>query len=235
MTKEEALAKYLGIDVSPIRNDYDNSYTVDDTNEEYLILKNESEVFDYVKQDILDIVDDLGLKGSFTEYFYQWILDYAIDDDYMKNLYEEILTEYLDYREDEDSYSDFESDLVEYLYDRNYLTDDDFEKDENGECDHSQLLDSIDIDSLKQKYIDDEVDALDPENYEEMFEYIGLSFDEYLKNHSDEIEDIVDFDKVAEECIRFDGAGHFLAGYDGKEIELTDDDGNIEYYAYRTN
>lgn len=39
-----------------------------------------------------------------------------------------------------------------------------------------------------------------------------------------------DFDELVDEAVQSDGRGHFLAGYDGAELELS---GNL--YAYRTN
>ena len=42
--------------------------------------------------------------------------------------------------------------------------------------------------------------------------------------------DLVDLDKVVEEAIDVDGIAHFIARYDGEEIELNDD-----LFAYRTN
>jgi len=57
---------------------------------------------------------------------------------------------------------------------------------------------------------------------------------EALKGHDDAVVKIIEstcgLDDFAEECIDVDGAGHFLAHYDGEEIEL---DG--EYSAFRIN
>ena len=57
---------------------------------------------------------------------------------------------------------------------------------------------------------------------------------EALVEHNDAVVKIIEstcgLDAFAEECIDVDGAGHFLAHYDGEEIEL---DG--EYSAFRTN
>lgn len=39
----------------------------------------------------------------------------------------------------------------------------------------------------------------------------------------------------AAEAVRYDGRGHFLAQYDGEELELDDPDGHVVAYAYRTN
>lgn len=46
---------------------------------------------------------------------------------------------------------------------------------------------------------------------------------------------IDDFDEFVEDAVDADGRGHFLASYDGEEIELADDNGYIQFYAYQIN
>lgn len=57
---------------------------------------------------------------------------------------------------------------------------------------------------------------------------------EALKGHDNAVVKIIEstcgLDDFAEECIDVDGAGHFLAHYDGEEIELDND-----YSAFRIN
>lgn len=55
-------------------------------------------------------------------------------------------------------------------------------------------------------------------------------FAEMMKNN-----DGYDYQAIIEECIEWDGYPHFLARYDGEEIELADDRGYIQFYAYRQN
>ena len=68
---------------------------------------------------------------------------------------------------------------------------------------------------------------------EEMTGFPSEAF-EALEGHDDAVLKIIEstcgLDDFAEECIDVDGAGHFLAHYDGEEIEL---DG--EYSAFRIN
>lgn len=46
---------------------------------------------------------------------------------------------------------------------------------------------------------------------------------------------IEDFDEFVSDAVDADGRGHFLAFYDGEEIELADDRGYIQFYAYQRN
>ena len=46
---------------------------------------------------------------------------------------------------------------------------------------------------------------------------------------------IEDIDEFVEDAVDSDGRGHFISSYDGEELELADDKGYIQYYAYRIN
>ena len=79
----------------------------------------------------------------------------------------------------------------------------------------------------------DTVSYFKPEFLQEMTGFPSEAF-EVLEGHDDAVVKIIEstcgLDAFAEECIAVDGAGHFLAYYDGEEIEL---DGN--YSAFRIN
>jgi hypothetical protein len=45
----------------------------------------------------------------------------------------------------------------------------------------------------------------------------------------------VDYKKAAQEAVNVDGVAHFIASYDGNEMDLTDPETNETFVAYRTN
>ena len=104
------------------------------------------------------------------------------------------------------------------------LTDDDFEVDEDGEIDYS--ICNADIDDKKEEYIDylcDDID--DPVQY--LIDNYG---EEWLTDLLKDNSNLIDMEAIIDECISEDGIAHFLAKYDGEELELENG-----LYAYRTN
>ena len=103
--------------------------------------------------------------------------------------------------------------------------DDDFEEDEDGMPNLRELKEGIDIDSLKEEFID-----LLVENSGNAVDYCGDNYGwdwvaEMATQHN-----LIDMAEVVEQCIYEDGVAHFIARYDGDEIELENG-----LYAYRTN
>lgn len=90
------------------------------------------------------------------------------------------------------------------------------------------LKNAVDIEAFAEEYFHDGTTADD-------IDLIDLR-DSYGKDGRGnyvvyaDIEPYVDMEKIVEECIRLDGIAHFIAMYDGKEIDL----GN-GLYAYRVN
>ena len=86
------------------------------------------------------------------------------------------------------------------------------------------------IEAVKD-YILDTASYFNSEFLEGMTGIPGEAF-EVLEGYDDVVVKIIEatcgLDAFAEECIAVDGAGHFLAHYDGEEIELDD-----EYSAFR--
>ena len=79
--------------------------------------------------------------------------------------------------------------------------------------------------SKKEDFVDKLV-----ENMGDAVEWYRSQFGEDELARTVRDNNLIDADAVAEEAIDWDGVEHFLASYDGEEIEL--DDG---WYAYRTN
>ena len=209
------LADYLGVDPEDIeQSTYDDNVYIVDTDAEYLVCT-EDEAEDYARQNIEDVWDDLGLE-SFTEDFQDWVVNYAIDEDYLE-------TSVRDYIE-MDIYDLVDEDVVEKAIDYDLIDREDaFEEDEDG---FLVIKDDVIIDDLKEQLVDAEFDEID-----DYAGWIEAQFGrDYLADMISSDPDIVDMDKLVDECIDWDGIAHFVATYDGNELDLGHD-----LYAYRIN
>lgn len=213
MTKKEALAKYLGVTLDDIiESDYDeNEFDVLNEDSEYLVLTYD-EAYDRAVEYVKDTYDEMGLD-AFTKSFRDLILENALDEDAFEDAVDDLAWSICSDRAEEYSTGEFGSELIEDAYDNDILTDDDFEKDEDGEIDYSTLKDSVNLDDIEEQMIEIYKDTARDE--------IKDSFD---------LTPYIDVDKVAEAAVDEDGVAHFLASYDGEEIELDGD-----WYAYRIN
>jgi hypothetical protein len=216
-----ALADYLGIDPSEISNIYDNEFETPEG--DYLVV-DEDEAKQLARDDIENLFDDLGLD-SFTPDFKDWIIMNALDNEWFEDAVKESYEYYVEDIEDEASSMGYENRLIEEMHDHQVLSDDDFVVGEDGEPDLTTLNDDVDIDSLKEEFID-----LLVENAGDPVDYCGDNYGwdwvtEVATQHN-----LIDMDEVVEQCIYMDGVAHFIARYDGEEHEL----GN-GLYAYRTN
>ena len=212
-----ALAEYLNVEPSAIEYRGNNEYGEEEYPDTYLVLT-EEEAYDAAIEDVKNVYDDLGLE-SFTPTFQDWILDNAAETGWFYDAFEEMEQSYVDDIENETD-SVFENRLIAELVDEGLLTEDDF--DDWGSYEPT-LKDTVDLDDLKRQYVerlipDDPVKAYKDEFGKEEFR-------DAVRNN-----DLVDIDKVAEEAVSVDGVAHFIASYDGEEIELSNG-----YYAYRTN
>lgn len=210
MDKKEALEKYLGVEVK--QSEYDENTFVTEDGEEYLVLDGD-EADKATHDDIENFIDDAGIEG-FTPGFQDWIYNNAVDEDFLYQVVEEEIDFLVG-----DMLDDAEA-LLERAKELEVLPEDATEED---------LYDGIDED-IKTAWLDEIAEK--------------STYAEYIEDNfgKEELSDIVkknnaiDLDKIVEECISWDGRGHFLAKYDGTEHELEGDEpGYIEYYAYRTN
>lgn len=217
----QALAEYLGIDPSEISNIYDNEFETPEG--DYLVV-DEDEAKQLARDDIENLFDDLGLD-SFTPDFKDWIIMNALDNEWFEDAIKESYEYYVEDIEDEASSMGYENRLIEEMHDHQVLSDDDFEIGEDGEPDLSTLSDDVDIDSLKEEFVD-----LLVESAGNPVEYCGDNFGWDWVTQAATQNYLIDMDEVIDQCIYMDGIAHFIARYDGKEHDL----GN-GLYAYRTN
>jgi len=179
------LAKELGVDEEDIKQGYSDDVfevTVDDEDREYLVV-DEDKADEMAKDSIYKFIDELGI-GGFNEWFRDWIINNAIDEDFL----DDALQEEKEYFESED-----EEENAEYV----------------------------------ENVIDGDIDGK-VAYFKEMWG--DKEFGEWITEH-----DALDKDAIVEKVIDLDGRGQQLASYDFEEIELADDNGYIQYYAYRTN
>ena len=210
----KALATYLGVEEDEITEGYrDDIFEVN--GEEYLVV-DDDEADEIVEDDIESLIDDVGLE-AFTPVMQDWILYNAIDN---TNWFDEALEEDMNYYVDDLSDEELVNEAINYgVIDE----DDAYVEDEDGNEEINPELDIEDLgEKLVQALVDDKSDA---------YEWYVESFGE--KSVRDLIKDgtiTLDYQAIAEECIRWNGRGNSLASYDGDEIEL--DNG---LYAYRIN
>lgn len=219
----QLLRNYLELDDDDeITSDYINHFVVSSSGEEYYVV-DEDEAYNLAKDDILELWDELGLE-SFSKDFQEEIMYNYVDEDFFEDLCQEDYTYYAQDIANESS-DEFESRLVEEMYDRGIVTDDDFETDAEGNVDHMQL--TFDAEDKIEDFVNDLVEADGP-NYGEW--YANTFDDDSLKNLVKQNPDAIDMDEVVDAVIRTDGVANSIARYDGKEIDLGDG-----MYAYRTN
>ena len=223
ISKKEALADYLEVPGEDIGEMDDNQFNVND--EEYLVLTDD-EANDYTYQSIDSSIQDLGIQ-AFTHEFQDWILENAITYDFDEVLRQEQDAYIADIKNVQSEQGTFENRFVEECFDEGLLTEDDFENWGEDELNLKSDIDTTDLeDKLLNKLVDEAI-----EEYGSAEEWYKNTFGEESINEI--VKDgsaILDTDRIVEECIDLDGRGHFIADYDGNEIEL----GN-GLFAYRIN
>jgi hypothetical protein len=216
-----ALAEFLNIDPSEISNTYDYEFETPE-GDYYVVTEEEAE--ELAKEDIRNIYDDLGLE-SFTPDFRDWIIMNALDKDWFEDAIRESYESYVENIESESSSMGYDNRLIEEMHDHQVLSDEDFEIDEDGEPNLRELKEGIDIDDKKEEFID-----LLVENAGNAVDYCGDNFGRDWVTEMASTHNLVDLEEVVDQCIYEDGVAHFIARYDGEEIELENG-----LYAYRTN
>ena len=230
MEKIEALAEYLGVDVDDLEELYDNTFIVNDENsgfyEQEFVVYTDYEADEAVKEDLENLIDDVGWAFNLP------IEDYIHNDSWFDDAKHESNEFYArDIMGESDAV--YESRFVAECVERGIIPEDDdwFEEDEDGKLTIVKSIDGT-SDAIydAEDFFDAFVESLDSD-YEDGYEWFVDSFGESeLKYVIAEGRLSIDFDKLAEDVIRYDGRGNSLSSYDGEEHELDDD-----YYAYRVN
>nr|DAG41043.1 MAG TPA: hypothetical protein [Caudoviricetes sp.] len=216
----KALADYFDVEESSIKfNEADDTFELED-GRVYLVLT-EQEAHDKAAEEVESYLDVEGL-GVFSEDFRDYVISRFVDEDWFRDALKESNEYYLN---DSASESDsiYGNRLIAELYDDGFLEDADFEEDEDGNIDYTTLKDSVDLDDITEDYV------------EYLVNREGDPIESYISNFGKDDfytavidHNLPDISETVEEAIDWDGVAHFIASYDGDELELEDD-----YYAYR--
>lgn len=216
----KALAEHLGIDESEVElSSWGGGHNFITPEGEYWV-GTYDEAYDAAREEIEQIYDEMGLE-AFSESFQEYILDNFIDWDAFDG---DMCDYYRNYIDDIESESDSEYDnrLLAEMVDAGILTDDDFIVDGEDEWAEKTLSSSVDLEYKKDEFLNYLCDNTDVEDFvKDMYDTETLS--RVVSDNG-----LIDIYEVADECISEDGIAHFLATYDGDEIDLGND-----LYAYR--
>lgn len=225
--RKEALAKYLSISPEQIIEvNEDNIFAVEEDTAEYMVLTDD-EADIATSEDIKSLMYDLG-ASSFTDWYSDWIIENAIidEEDLIDGIYREELDSQLAELTDEPS-DEFENKKIELLYEEGYLSDKDFEEDEdNFQPLKILLIDERELAEIEDQYISDHLADIGIWDVVELF---GGKEEFFDWQKSRDFRDL-DLAKIVTQAIKLDSRGHFLASYDGVELELDDD-----LFGYRIN
>lgn len=216
----KALAEHLGVDEEDIElSSWGDGHNFITPEGEYWV-GTYDEAYDAASEEIEQIYDEMGLE-AFSESFQSYILDNLID----WSAFEDDMTDYYrGYIDDIESEGDAEYDnrLLAEMVDAGILTDDDFIIDGEDEWAEKTLSSSVDLEYKKDEFLDYLCSNMDVEDFVKDI-YSNEELSQVVVDNN-----LIDLDSLVEECISEDGIAHFLATYDGDEIDL----GN-NLYAYR--
>lgn len=219
---------YTNIEISEGYDENNFEVETDEEDMEFFV-GTYDESYEAAKQDVLDLLDDIGIESLSPDY--DWTQ--FVDDDYFEQAYEEMERSYLEDIRNEDDYQDIYANrlIQELVDDWNILSNDDLVENEDG------LLDIADEDDYDD-YIEQGVEAL-MNNIKDAYgtyakayldELGEENFDAFVKEHGN---NILNYEDMAEDIVDTDGMGNSLARYDGKENEVMVN--GTDYYIFRTN
>lgn len=170
---------------------YNGSATmVDAGGEEWVIYDNDSDAFDDAVADVLELVDDIGL-GS-TNYWQDFV-----DEDKAERFFRQVYTEwnesYANDIESESAHGDYENRLEEEMADWG----------------------ADDVDEFVEMMTDSQIDEGEGGITHYRFNFGDEQADKIIID-----EDLIDLQAYAEWAVKTDGVAHFLANYDGNELDL---------------
>lgn len=217
----KALSEHFGVDEDEIEvSSWGGGHNFIVGDEEYWV-GTYDEAYDAAVEEARMTLDEMGLEALAPDYK-DYVVTKFVDTDEIESWMRESYGYYIDDIESE-SGSGFENRLIEEMYDAGILTDDDFHKSEyNDDPDFEWLNDDIDLDAKKEEFLNYLCDNEDAMSWLE-----GMYSESELGKVLEE-NNAIDYDGIAEDCVDTDGIAHFLASYDGEEVELVDN-----LFAYR--
>lgn len=228
MTKEEALAKYLNekhddnLTAEDICLDYDTTYK---TPYGTFSVCTDEEADEAMRDDIENIIDDIGIYDTFGENSRDYIIDNFCSWEQGEECFEEDYMSYFD-----DISYETANKPVFCSRQQEELWDIVAEKLYDSEPSAAELISFVeDYEIKKDEYIDMAIEQFkdDIDN-----DYIGWARDNFgeeeIKHLAEQGELQIDYKGIAEYIADVDGRGPTLSSWDGYEIDLTGSD----YYAY---
>ena len=185
--------------------------------EEYIVTDHDT-ARELAEADVRETYDDLGLE-SFAPDYKDYVLTNFVNDDPFWDAMHESDESYVDDIKSEGS-DEYESRFVEELVERGIASKDDLE-----ERDGVLAL----KDGLEDEMTDKFVESMD-EDYDDATQWFMDNFGKKEFRDFAERNNALDVDRMVEDVVDTDGIAHFIASYDGAELELDDD-----MYAYRIN
>ena len=193
---------------------YDYGENVDLGDMDFYVFDSYDDAYAGAKESIIDLFDDIGIEG-----FNVNIEDY-VDSDWFYDAMRESQEFYLNDLSPEE--------LFETAYDNGFLDESDFDTDEDGDIDFSSC--NRDFDDVAERMLEDWEEAHDEADaVQDYIDNFGTEDFNYVVKKNN----LIDVDRLAEDCIDVDGVALTIASYDSYEHEV-DIDG-VDYYVYRHN
>lgn len=200
-----ALMNYFGVDEDAIEvSSWGGGHNFIVNDEEYWV-GDYDDAYKAAVEDARMILDELGLEALAPDYK-DYVVTEFVDTDMIEDWMRESYGYYIDDIEDEQD-SEYGSRLIAEMVDAGIVSEDDFVDDE--------LPEDI-YEDKKEEFLDYLCDNEDPMSWLEGM-YSESEIGKVLEENN-----AVDFDAIAEDCVDTDGIAHYLASYDGDEIELED-------------
>ena len=230
MEREEVLVNWLNeeegeeITLDDVTNDYGYNYVTPVG--DYLVLT-EDEAYEAIKDDIENLIDDIGIYGAFSPEAADYVVDNFVTWTDGEDWIREDYYSYLEDIENESSSDDRFSDrLQEELFEECADIDSD------DEVAFNEWL--ADYDDNKERLMDEYCDHR-VEEYDNPLDWYRDNFgDSEVKQLVKDGNIDIDYSALADWLIREDGYGNSLAPHDGATNEYSDADGDY-WLIFRTN
>ena len=206
--KRDALAEYAEIDGKEVKYDKGMDVFILPDGRAYFVYT-ESEADAKAKEEIMSLIDDLGIE-AFTPDFRQDIIDnQMVDVEWFDDAMRESYEAYADDIKDENG--EHGNRLFDEMIEEGIISETDITED-------GKLVDGIDFDEKKEEFVEKLCDGWD-----NGIEWYITNFGESDFSETCKEQDLFDYDAIADMAIRWDGRGHFISYYDGDEIYLDND------------